>query len=288
MKEFLTFILMKLRDQRGEVGEETPEEEIADELEEEDVVVIDPDDLEEDDDPEKEPEPEKDPEPEKEPEVDFKAELAKKDEEIKTMNRNFYGLRKKFKAIEAKSADKDVKFTDEQLKEMLDEHQDDPAVMLQIMKHVSAQTSNDAAKAHVDAADISKRKKEMDDYLLASWPDAFVEGSKDQKDIQQAKDFMHLNEHPLGDALAGAMTMFLQMPDMLENAKKEAREGAIKVEDNRKKTIKQNSLESGKAKNAPGQPSNNALAVAKQMGLSKSATKVYLKLRKNANATVEA
>ena len=67
----------------------------------------------------------------------LKAELAKRDEQIKESNRNFYGLRKKLKGMEVKSDDKEEQFTDAQLKDMIEEHRDDPNVMLQIMKQVS-------------------------------------------------------------------------------------------------------------------------------------------------------
>lgn len=289
---------MKLKDQRGEVGDDddsgSDDNQDDDVLDDDDIVVIDPDALgddddDNDDDPNDKGDDDKksDDDPDKAGE-DLKAELAKRDEEIKTMNRNFYGLRKKFKAMEVKTADKDTKFTRDQLKQMLDENREDPDVVLNIIEHVAKQISGDEAKTHVDAAELSKMKKDLDGYLTASWPDAFVEGSKDHQDIQQAKDALHLNDHPLGDYLAGAATMLTQVPDMIDNAKKEARESAITVEDNRKKTIKQNSLESGKPKSVPGKPPGNALEVAKQMGLSKSATKVYLQLRnKKTTATVE-
>ena len=270
---------------------ETPEveEEIAGEPEDDGVVVIDPDELEEEDDPEKELEPEKDPDPDKEPEVDFKAELAKKDEEIKKMNRNFYGLRTKMKAIEAKAADKDTKFTRDQLKEMLDENRDDPDVVLNIIEHVAKQISGDEAKTHVDAAELSKTKNDLDGYLTASWPDAHVEGSKDHQDIQKAKDALHLNDHPLSDYLAAAATMLPQMPDIIDDAKKEARESALTAEDNRKKNIKQNSLESGKAKIVSVKPSGSIIATAKQMGLTKRQAKIHAELcsKKDKTATVE-
>ena len=283
MKHLIAFILRMLLDQRGEVGDDI--EEIADD----DVIEIDPDEPEDE-------EPEDDePEPDKEPEKDFEAELAKKDEllkkqdeTIKEHNRNLYGLRKKFKALETKTADKDTVFTDDQLKKMIEEHQDDPAVMLQIMKHVSKQTAGDETKSQVSAMELSNRKKDLDGYLTTHYPDAFNEGSQDHQDLQKAKEYLGLLDHPLGDYLAGSATVALQMPDMLENAKKEAKESAIKVEENRKKSIKETNLESGKKKSKGVKLSDNHLAVAKQLGLSKSATRYYKEMLNNTKpATVE-
>ena len=299
MRHFLAFILMKLQDQRGEVGDDDDsgsDDDQDNDVIDDDVVVIDPDDLEDDEDPDDQGDDDINGDDDLKTELEdqkkklekYKTDLAERDKKIKEHNRNLYGMRKKFEALEAKGADKDAKFTDDQLEQMIDEHQGDSKMLVQVFKHLASQTADNKAKLHVDAAAISQRKKELDEHLASSWPGVYDEGSKDHQDIQKAKEYLHLEDHPLGDFLAGASTMYLQMPDMIDNAKKEAREGALKVEDNRKKTIKESSLETGKKKETPGKPSSNELAIAKQLDLSKSATKVYLQLRKQAKtATVE-
>lgn len=299
MRDFLAFMLRMFLDQRGEVGNDDSVEEVQDEdiIEEEDVVVIDPDEAEEDEDSDKESDKKKDKEPdEKSEQIDLKAELDKRDsklkeyeKQIKDNNRNFYNMRKKFEALEKKAVEKDVQFSDEQIKTMLDEHSNDPDAMLSIIRHVAKQEATSEAKSQVDATEISKRKKEMDDYLITTFPDVHSEGSKDHKDIQNAKKYLHLEDHPLGDSLAAMATMGLQLPDLIEDAKKEARESALKLESNRKKSIKETKVADSKKKVVSTEGTKDQLAVAKQMGLSKSATKHYLKLvnPKNKSASVE-
>ena len=275
MQHLLTFILRMLANQRGEVGDDDDSDSDNDTLDDDDVIEIDPNDLGDDDDDDDDDSSDGDDDSSDDNTPDFKAELAKsrdllkkQDKTIKENNRNFYNMRKKFEKLEADSSkDKDTQFTDTQLKNMIEENQDDPGVMLQIMKHVSKQVASGEAKGEVIASEIAQRKKEMDDYLLLNYPDAYTEGSKDHQSIQQAKDYLHLNDHPLADTLAAAVTAFLQQPDLLEAARKEGRESAAQVETNRKKSIKENSLETGKKKVvAASLPSDHA-AMAKQLGL---------------------
>ena len=294
MRDFLSFILIKLKDQRGEAGEDIEEVEEVEETidEDDDVVEINPDDLlEDDDDPEEPGEDETDDGEALAAQLKERDDkLAKQEKKIKEMNRSFYGMRKELKSMKDVKESQDTTFTDEQLRGIIDKNRDDPDVMLQIMKQVAKQTGGDAAKGQVDAANISTRRKELDLPLTKTWPDAHDEGSEDHASLQEAKDYFYLTDHPLGDFLAGAGTALMQMDDVLEKTKKEARKTALNVESKRKKIIKGNSLQVPKNKDSKLKAlSKDSQAVAKQIGLSPSATKIYetlLQPGKN-NATVE-
>ena len=296
MRNLLSFILMKLRDQRGEVGEDedSSEEEVL-EVEdiEDDVINIDPDDLEEEEEEEEVVEKKAEDNAEITKELEsLKAEIAKRDEQIKESNRNFYGLRKKLKGLEVKSDDTEEQFTDAQLKDMLEEHRDDPQVMLQIMKQVSKQASKTDAEAYTQAAEVSQRKKELETHLVSTWPDVHNEGSQTHQDIEHAKEFLHVTDHPLGDFIGGAGMVYLQLDQMLEDARKEEREKILKdtTEVKRKKSIKENSLETGKKKGDSKGLSSKYRSTAKQLNLTKSQAAIYAKLLGNdkQSATVEA
>ena len=292
MRDLLSFILMKLRDQRGEVGEEedSSEEEVLEvEDVEDDVVNINPDELEEDEDEEEEESAEDNAEINKKIET-LEAEIAKRDEQIKESNRNFYGLRKKLKGLETKSDDTEEQFTDAQLKDMIEEHRDDPNVMLQIMKQVSKQASKTDAEAYTQAAEVSQRKKELEEHLISTWPDAHNEGSQTYQDLEHAKEFLHVADHPLGDFIGGAGMVYLQLDQMLEAARKEEREKILKgtTEEKRKASIKENSLEAGKKRGDIKGLSKDYRSTAKQLNLSKSQTAIYAKLLGTGkSATVE-
>jgi len=194
------------------------------------------------------------------------------------------------KAMEKGDAKEEAQFTDAQLLGMIEEHQDDPSVMLQIMKQVSKQTAGNEAETKLLAAEMTQRKKEMDSYLTATWPDIHDEGSENYQNVQSAKEMMNVAEHPLGDFLGAASMMFMQMPQMLENAKKEAREEALKgnTEIKRKQNIKANSLEQGKKKESSSVQNSNFNANVKQFGMNKSTAKIYAQILKDsAPATVE-
>ncbi len=294
MNKNLAFVLRTVMNQRGEVAEDLADEiDENDELleeEDEDVIEINPDELDDEDDDEDDPEEHENEDLVKAREENetLKASLDKRDEEIKKANRNFYGLRKKFESYEAKANEKESKFTDDQIKGLLAEHQDDPNMLFQIMKTISKQEAGSEAKIQVDAANMTQRKGDMDTALLSTWPKAYEDGSEDNQSIQQAKDYFYLQDHPLGDFLAGAATSLMQMDKTLEDTKKEAREKALKVEKNRKKAIKQTSLGSvkrGSGKDALPSKYNSA---AKQLNLTKSQAAIYKQLvAKGENATVE-
>ena len=79
------------------------------------------------------------------------------------------------------------------------------------------------------------------------------------------------------------------MTDKLEAAKQEGRELALKekTEKKRKEKIKENSLETGKKKVSINELPSDYQSTAKQLNLSKSATKIYAQLLKKPE-TVEA
>lgn len=298
MRHLLSFILMKLKDQRGEAGDKDDSDtdevlDVDDAVEDDGVVNIDLDDLEDDDDDEEAERLAKEEadKAEKQSKIDFKAELAKKDEEIKTMNRNFYGLRKKLKSMETKSDDKGENLTDAQLESLIEENRDDPRAMLQIMKQVSTQAATGKAEDTVKAVELSQRKKELDGHLVTTWPDANDEGSDTHADIQNAKEFLHVTDHPLGNFIGAAGKLYLELPTMLENARREERDKIAKgtTEKKRKESIKENSLEPSKKKGSlKGMPAESR-ATAKQFKLSPSQEKIMAQIvnGNKQSATVE-
>ncbi len=296
MRHLFSFMLKMLLDQRGEVGESEDVAEVADdsqETDDENVIEINPELLEEDEDEDddegNQDDQEKTKKEESKRDEDLKAELAKRDEQIKEMNRNFYGLRKKFDKLNKKKTE-ETGLTDEELEDLIEANQDDPKAMLKIMKQVSQQAASSNANNAVKTVEISQRRKELDEHLLSTWPDARTEGSETHTDIENAKEFFYVTDHPLGDFLGAAGRLYVKLPEMLENARKEGRENALKTkaEENRKTTIKANSLDTG-AKKTSAKVSGKHLAAAKQLGLTESATKIMAQIvnQNKKNASVE-
>ena len=300
MKYLLSFMLRMFLDQRGEAGDSDDvvddiNEDIA-EVEDDDIINIDPDELEEDDDPGNKPDNNPDDQGDDNKVKDLEAQVAKQaetleaqDKKLKETNRIFYGLRKKYDKLDKK--DGETRLTDDQLETVLAENQDDPKALIQIIKQVSSQISEDKTQALAKASEVTARKRELEDLLVSMWPDVHNEGSEQYTDIQNAKEFLHVTDHPLGNYLAAAGIDALRLTEKLEAAKQEGRELALKekTEKKRKEEIKLNSLESGKKRGSLKGLPTGYKSTAKQLNLSPSAQKIMAQIVKNGKepATVE-
>jgi hypothetical protein len=245
---------------------------------------------EEDDDEDKEAEPEKPEkaEPEKQPPEDLdnlKAELerAKKDRD-----KAFYELRKATKTAEKR--EESPKFTDAQIVELLSTHKDDPAVLFQIMKQVSSQEGAAKAKVAVEDQEVQTIRKTADDFISNNFPSYLKEDSEDRHKLAKAKGILRVEDHPLGDFLGVAGIALMQLPNIIENIKKQAAEDAAKAhtEQARKKAIKETSPASSKPKTKGSTTSDidsNAREVIEKLGLTGAAAKTYVKMLRNARNT---
>ena len=246
-----------------------------------------PDDL--DDDPDVDLDPDDDPDEPDEPDedkTDYKELSGKQgktiDEltaNIKNLNAGAYKMRK---ALEAKETDKDKdddgQFTDAQLLGMMNEHQDDPAVMLQIIKHISKESGKKSTEKAVDATEIASTKKQVDSFITQNWPEINEEGSDLRKDVDEAKKMLRIEDHPYSDYLGIAAALVTNLPDMITAAEERGKSAQIKDknETNRKQSIKDNKLSNkGKKTGAEVKLPAQAQATAKQLGLTKSQIKIY-------------
>ena len=299
MQDLLSFILRMLLDQRGEVGDDDDSDDSK--SNDDDPVVIDVDDLQDDDDDSDDDDKGDDDDPDDKGDdskvkdledqlAQQKETLAAQDKKLKETNRIFYGLRKKQDKQDKEDNKGKSKLTTDQLEEMVQEHSDDPKAMVQIMQKIADQSLDDKAEVFAETAEVTARKKELESLLVTTWPDVHNEGSEQFADIQNAKEFLHVTDHPLGDYLAAAGIEAFRLQDRLEAAKQEGRELALKenTEKKRKEDIKKNSLETGTKKVSIKELSSDHQATAKQLGLtkSKSGMKIYAQLLKKP-ATVE-
>ena len=210
---------------------------------------------------------------------------AEKEKAEKDRDRAFYNLRNAKKAEKKES--KEPEFTDAQLLDLIETHREDPAVMLQIMKQVSKQQSGVTAESKIKSQEIKAKKQNIDTFLATNYGRFIDDGTPEYQDVQKAKEFLHLDDHPLSDFLAIASMQLSQLPNIIEQAKKQAVEEALKKngEASRKKAIKESSTGESKPTKkvvATDDDTSQYLATAKQMGLSKEQTKKYLQMVQNA------
>ena len=202
--------------------------------------------------------------------------------------------RKQVKELqENKKGDKEEQLSDDQLKQLMVEHADDKDTMFNIMKYMRDQGATQAGEKMADLENVKKIKAFNDQNITKLFPEAAKEGSQARTTADQMKANLGLNEHPAGDFLALSSVLVAEIPDIQKQAYDQGRsdERAGKLEANRKKGIKDNSLDSvsgDKTKAKSSGMSGSMAETAKQMGLSKSATKIMEKLVSKKSKTVEA
>lgn len=313
---FISFLLRMLKDQRGEAGTELEAEDEGVDADSEDEESADDDDEnvtldlgDEDEESGDEAEPTGD-KPETKPDVeDLSAKLTQLDKDIAEKAEKFSGLEKAIteanatlhklrqekKSVKSEADEEEAVFTDEQLKQILDEHEDDKAVLFQVVKQLAKQQVKGVKQEAVNATEVAAKQKEFNTILTQRWPQLDEPGSELRGEVDKAKEILGLEDHPYGDWI-GASTLILNQLDAIrENAKEEGRQEVLKgkAENARKKSVKSNAL-AGKGRKTDadtGTISKSQLEAEKALGFTTDAQKkLYRKLikpGKNAAITVE-
>jgi len=255
--------------------------------EDEGDVVVDDDDN--DDDSEDESEDESDEDDSQDEDLrkeleDYKSQLEQKRVEIAKLNSGAYKMRNEIKALKGKK-EEDTTFTDAQITKILDEHRDDPAVLLQVFKQVAKQQTAGVKDDVVTATEIAQTKANLDNFLHDNWPELSDEKSQEFSQLQQAKQWMKIDDHPYGDFLSLGAVMLQRMPEMIEQAKKDGRAEALKEKSDsvRKKNVKGTKL-SGKGKmSGKVVVTDEIKTTAAEIGITdKKQLALYAKILKNA------
>lgn len=304
MKRIWLYFLMKLKCQRGEVGDDIDLSEVQDGMftaDIDDEGYVPPSDDEEtdeqadetvdDDQTEEELEEEK---PDKLSELEL--ELQKANKEISRLG---YALRKGEKK-ETKD-DKETPFTKTQLMQLYKEHSDNPEVVFQIMEEMSKQGKVDATAAAEKGIDIKTKKSNMEAYIDNVYPDARQEGTEMHEGVQKTIEWAHLDGHPFANELALGLLTLKNLPENIKKIKEDAKAEALKLSDTdlskkaeaaRKKAIQQNKLnKSGNSDDATKTVTLSAkqMDTAKRLGFtSKAQLNKYSKMLGNKSETQHA
>jgi len=212
--------------------------------------------------------------------------------QIKNLNKGAYQMRKALESKDKDKGDDEVEFTDAQLLGMLQEHKEDPAVVMQIMKYIGQQSARKAKDETLDAADIASTKKQVDAFVSKNWPELSEEGSDLRKDVDEAISSLRLKEHPYAEYLGISAALLANLPDMLKAAEEKGKSGALKdkTETNRKQSIKDKKLSDTGKKKTPesAKLSDTQEQTANQLGLTPDQKKLYSKWMKNKKQPVVA
>ena len=214
-------------------------------------------------------------------------ELQAKNEELqKQLNRKFYNLRKESKKADGAEAADKPQFTDAQLLKILEEHRDDPAVTLQVIKHMTEQASKTTKKEAVEDSTVNQQKIQAETWMKANVPDLYDENSDLREKTDEIRQTLRLENHPLGDFLSVAAAQLTAIPNMIKAAREDERKKALAevAETSRKAAIKGGGPAGNKPQDLKGGGGDEASyrASGKAMGLTAGQLELYISMRKNA------
>lgn len=192
-----------------------------------------------------------------------------------------------------KRTDEEETLTPDQLRQLMKEHKDDPDTMFNIMSYMMEQGSKKASREAIAKEEQSKKKALHDAYIAKRWPSMQDPNSELHQATMVAKKNLGIEDHPLSDYLAAASIICDQL-DNIKNAEYErGKQDGLKgkVEDTRKKDVKESSLTpSGKTQTTgkSGTLKGTYADTAKQLNMTKSQKEIYAQLLKKKNISMEA
>ena len=301
MKDFLTWAWEFLLGERGEVGDDPPDDDPEkkdddkgdqkkdeDEPEDEedlDELFIDLDEKEEEEDEEaKKKAAEAKAKTSEEETKKLQSELDTLKEKEKTWKRTEFQARKEReeKGLEAGKDEKPL--TDTQLAKLLEDanKEEDTTVQLNILKYLAQRISKGEVKEAVTAAEMSRKAGDFTKVLEEKFPDIANPTSDMRVDIDKTKEQLGIVDHPYGDMFAVGFKLFEDMDALLEASYEAGKEDVLKgtADKKRKEDIKAKELPTSKKsayKKTHGLTASQ-IETATQMGLTQDQLPAYSKL----------
>jgi len=183
----------------------------------------------------------------------------------------------------AKATKKEVEapLTDAQLLKILDEADNDPQTVLNVVRYQAEQAARKISGEAISGAELKRKQRESDKVLYEMYPSLSDESSDIRKAVDETKSYYGLDGNPLGDFFATGVQVLSALPGLLSAAEKRGEEKALKgkADDRRKKSIKDNlSHAKGGKKSFVTGLSESQAETAKQLGLSEPQMKTFKKI----------
>jgi len=202
---------------------------------------------------------------------------------VKHLRDTIKRMEKKIKVLETgetkkPKADEPPPLSDDELLAIYKEHQDDPEVALKIFRYMRDQGAKTAIEAQQAISKNEEKAKQADAYF-----GSIFEGYNDDEFVDKLNDDFPLDEwqlqgHPHAKRFQTALAMAGSFPKMLDERVKAAVEkykaNSLKSETKRTETI-QNRQPATSAKGPVTVLTDRGAQVAKELGLSPSARKIY-------------
>lgn len=211
--------------------------------------------------------------------------LSRLEEDKGNLKKALHEARQERKSKKKEEEDGETVLTDQQVLAILEEHKDDPKVMLNAIKYLAKQEAKGIKKDTLNEAEIKAKKADIDKFLNQRYPQLNEDGSDIRANVDKAKDALNLADHPFADYLAVGAGVLNQLPEIckhwFEEGKKAAMDG--KADEARKKQIKDGDLTPGKGNKDFDKKTETGLTAqemdtAKRLGFT---TKAQLKLYKD-------
>uniref|UniRef100_A0A6M3KZB1 Uncharacterized protein n=1 Tax=viral metagenome TaxID=1070528 RepID=A0A6M3KZB1_9ZZZZ len=207
------------------------------------------------------------------------------------LDKAIHGLRQEVRALKSTpkkdDSDDDAAFTDSQLIGLLNEHKDDPATLLQIMRHEATQAAKKGEKNTANAIEVSNRVKNAKNFLIQRYPDYYSEGFQGKEMVDTVKKELGIEDTPLGDLYGTGVAVLRDLPNLIRSIKEEAKREALgdKVETTRKNeilTTKPANKSKGLKRESTGLTAQQ-METAKLLGMNKKQMQTYALQLANAN-----
>ena len=203
----------------------------------------------------------------------LQTEIAQLREDKKNLNKALHD--KRFEKKQQKEKDEAPVLTDEQLVAILEEHKDDPRVLLNAIKYQAEQIAKGVKKTVMDETEIKAKQKEIDQFLRSRYQDLYVDDSEMRTTVDKTKDVLGLGDNPFGDYLATGVQVLNNLEGIVKHWYEEGKKAADNevIDRARKGQIKDGQLTpSGKQgnKDSDGGLTPSQLETAKRLGFKTS------------------
>lgn len=193
--------------------------------------------------------------------------------------------------------DDDVQFTDAQILQMMKDHNDEPEVLFQIMKHMQKQTGESLEKAAENREEFQNKRTEIRSFSEKLFPNAFDEGTEISGNIDKTVEYLGVDNHPLGREIALGMMAMKNLPNLIKGVEKDAEERVRKellnktANDKRKGKVSAHSLaDKGSKSDKDDKKTPRGNDTIERLGMNERQQKLYQKFMsaKKTNVTMQA
>lgn len=172
----------------------------------------------------------------------LKSEVDRLKEDKKNLQKALHD--KRFERKQEKAKDDTPVLTDDQLVAILEEHKDDPRVLLNAIKYQAEQIAKNVKKSVMDETEVKAKQKDLDSFLKSRYPDLETEDSEMRVAVDKTKEVLGLVDNPFGDYLATGVQVLSNLEGIVKHWYEEGKKaaGSEQMDAARKKQIKDGQL----------------------------------------------